>query len=175
MIFQILFYLLFSIIEINCIQNFNDINPIEPGKTQTRNLSYLNKTQLHFSHDNLNSNYNLIVHLFSINCKIEVSDIEPIFSRNDDIVSFVIKKNSINITTFKIAPKMDILDGNYRYDYQNRNCNLIINSIFDNIYTLKYEEKNSTVFYFNKELKKVNILYLIENINDILAFSFIFN
>ena len=177
MIFQILFYLLCLILKINCIQNVNDNDQIEPGKTQTRELSYLKENKFSFIPNYENNNDKLTVHLFSINCKIEVSGIEPIFSHNDDIFSFVIENNSINNTKFNISPKVDTIDGDYRYDYQNRNCHLIINSIFNEEYTLKYEEKESTVFYFNKELNKVNILYTLENINDnsFLTFSFIFN
>ncbi len=182
MIFLLLILLLFLInLTIKCnnnIQkdNFKENNILKPGTSEIRVLNYMKEH--YFSFDK-NSNYDsdLIVNIFSIDCKIKVDNRENI-KFNDDTFSFILEKKQLNDNAnIKITPIKDIIDGESRYNYENRNCRIIINSIFSNSMELNVSKSEPTILFFNESLKKFIIKYEIKNTEEdsFLTFSFIFN
>ena len=181
MVFLLLIFLLFLInLTIKCNNNiqkdiFKENNILKPGTSEIRVLNYMKEHYLSFDK---NSNYDsdLIVNIFSIDCKIKVDNRENI-KFNEDTFSFILEKNQLNDNaTIKITPIKDIIDGESRYNYENRNCRIIINSIFKNSMELIVSKSEPTILFFNESLKKFIIKYEIENIEEsFLTFSFIFN
>ena len=74
---------------------------------------------------------------------------------------------------------MDLINGNYKYNYEKRDCPIIINSGKygkDSKLTMSISEP--TVLYFNEHLNQYNISYKINddsNYDNFVAFSFMFN
>ena len=74
---------------------------------------------------------------------------------------------------------MDIINGKYKYDYELRNCPLVINSgEYKEGNQINIENKKPTIFYFNDYLRQYNILYNIKNLGmneTFVTFYFLFD
>ena len=164
-------------------EEFNSNTILDPGITIKKTINYVDGLSLSF---NNKTDYisDLIVNIVSIDCKITLynSSSVEIITFNEEFFSITIKNDSIKNVTFTINALMDIIDGNLRYDYENRNCDLIINSMFKNSSNepneLFLKESKQTVLLFNENIKEANIIYEIDNNNNdssFLAFLFLFD
>ena len=166
LIFFFISYLKYSIIkclnEFICKSDFslnnfeeNDTLLLDPGKMHKINLT--NDKSIKF---NIEKPSNLYVNIFSIDCKIEIEEIESTII--NDIFSFILNNER---NPFKI---------HLNKDNDSRNCALIINSIYENTKQLEVEEMEPTILYFDKNLDTIKLSYNNQNSNFI-TFSFLFN
>ena len=179
----IIFLFLDILININCLNNCENINIFKNNiKTNSTNYTILevekiiNETindEKIFIFKNENYNNNLLVNFFSINCDIQIFindtyDFEKINNiRNNDSFSIRIKLDEIENTTIKVL----------HLNYDNnpfRTCPLVINTIYEENSTLKYEGNEPTILFFDKYLKEIELSYNYTNYSFV-TFSFIFN
>ena len=175
-----LFPLLFFFFNINFYKiRCSDDNSfiIYPEQIQAFIINYDLISTFTFNNENDN-NDDLIVNFHSINCEFKIIDkpenIEINFSKND-FYSLKIP-NSLNKPTIMIAPIKDIIDGNYKYNYNIRNCPLTINSIFYKNKALTILNKTEpTIFYFDKNIQRYNITYKISDFTEDSFVTFLFS
>ena len=181
----ILFFLKF--LKINCLEDQNRIiiNNLEKEeifnitlqKVQFKNLKY--HQNYRFKIDTVNDT---LLTFYSINCNIEIipNSIKEneisILKKTNDIYSFKIFEG--NRISFQVKPLMDIINGNYKYNYKIRDCPLVINSAqYEEENKLEIDNNDPTVLYFNNELTHYFISYTAKNkSNDnFVVFSFLYN
>ena len=139
-------------------------------------LEYLNNSteiELNWRQDD----YNLIIHILSIDCEIEVDDInknnfEKISYYNYD--AYYLSKHYDNSISLKINPLIPSKKQN-----QNRNYPLIINTIKNSSIFMPYispvlnVKENEPIFlYFNNDFKSINLFYGNSNIKQPIIISF---
>ena len=196
-IYQFLFFL-FYIYYIGAI-NKKDIlnNEVNDSENNNKYFIHLQEVQIKYLKYNQNNEFkvdntdnaenDIFVNFLSINCGIKIkinNNRITLLNQADDSYSFLIdKETSLNDIIFQVEPLMDIIDGNYKYNYDARNCPLIINSGEHNKNNkenkIKMENNEITFFYFNEYLTEYNILYNLNN-SDIdndkfVTFYFLFN
>ena len=141
-IYQFLFFL-FYIYYIGAI-NKKDIlnNEVNDSENNNKYFIHLQEVQIKYLKYNQNNEYkvdntdnaenDIFVNFLSINCGIKIkinNNRITLLNQADDSYSFLIdKETSLNDIIFQVEPLMDIIDGNYKYNYDARNCPLIINS-----------------------------------------------
>ena len=184
LIFLISFFLIYTQCKTEKLDNIllryieedkNNIIEINPETIQTE---FLNNNQAKiFNFSNIaNKSKNLLVHIFSINCEIEIHTNENniIKNINENNDAFLIKINLEKNNNITIKPLINSKNKNIK----NKKCPLIINSIFDNVYELKVEEQNPTIFYFNDQLTNINLFYNLRDFTkdkSFVVFQFLFN
>ena len=121
----------------------------------------------------------LLIHIFPIDCKIQVDIIN---SEEDSVILNTLDNEtySIKISEDKVknSETQINLSLNQNNEYNNiRECPLVINSMYDEERKLKVEEHNPTIFYFDENLKDINLEYSLEDFDDdsYVVFSFLFN
>ena len=149
----------------NNVSILNKAIKLAPEKIETVLINFNNLQEFSFI-DKKSSN--LIVNIFSINCDIQLNNsIDVNIEHRHDNDIFSINLNSNN-NLFSVKP-LNNFNNNYR------NCPLVINSIYINEYILTIEETDPTIFYFDKNLSSIQLLYEIKNEDSFVTFSFAFN
>ena len=183
---NILFVLIFMLLQTNCFNEYNsDLGIpiyidgyngiIEPGLSQTYFIPYQKETNFQF---NISTQDILQINIHGINCNFKLEfEGETINKINLDTYSFIINSNNKNIT---IIPLLDIIDGEYKENYEKKSCPLSINSYLINIEEpkLKIENKEESWLYLNhSNYTLLNILYNIKEVSfdSFAALSFKFN
>ena len=147
------------------------------GIIQEESITLLNSKYISFDDGMLEND--LLIHIFPINCKIKVN-IEnegSILSKNKNLdeesYSFKILKNKLKNSEAKINLSLN----QNSEDLNNRECPLVINSMFDEDHKLTVEEHNPTTFHFDENLQNINLEYSLEDFDDdsYVVFSFLFN
>ena len=160
------------------MDNYTDFT-LEPGKVQMKYLNDTNTKPFIFKDKRI---YNdLLVNFYSLSCNIELtsynSETISKLELNGNGISMRIKSN-FYYSQIIIKEKVNLINGINKYE-NNKNCPLIINTIDINNLSLLVEENDPTILYFGKNfLKKINLLYHIEEIEKIFNFttlSFSFN
>ena len=147
---------------------------IEAGISKTYFLDFNVKKKFIF---NIEKDSLLQINIFTINCNI---DIEPknktIYQMNLNIYSLELDSNKNNIT---VTPLIDIVDGVYKENYEQKHCPLVINSYYilnSTKQKLNIDNKNENFFYFNSSINNdiYNISYNIKKIsnNSFISLSF---
>ena len=164
---------------VNDNNNVNEYN-IRLQEVQIEYLFY-NKTNKLFI-NKIDEMDLVFVNIYSVDCYIEIkvededkNSIKLLNYTDNNCFSF----NIINKTnaSFKVNPLMDLINGNYKYNYENRYCPIIINSgKYGNDSKLEMNISEPTILYFNEHLNQYNISYKINNSDyeNFVAFSFIF-
>ena len=148
---------------------------IDPGLSQTYFIPYQKETNFQF---NISTQDILQINIHGINCNFKLEfEGETINKINLDTYSFIINSNNKNIT---IIPLLDIIDGEYKENYEKKSCPLSINSYLINIEEpkLKIENKEESWLYLNhSNYTLLNILYNIKEVSfdSFAALSFKFN
>ena len=156
-------------------ENNNNIIEITPEEIQTELLNDYESKTLKFSNIKDKSK-NLLVHIFSINCEIEINASENNITKNiyENNDAFLIKINIEKNNSITIKPLKDSKNKNIK----NKTCPLIINSIFEGVYELNVEEQNPSIFYFNDQLTNISLNYNITDFTkdkSFVVFQFLFN
>ena len=123
---------------------------IEPEESNTRNITYLKETNFAF---NINGENDLQINIRSINCNIEIKSPVEIINRVD-FYFYSIKLNSTN-KKISILPIKDKMDGQYKENYEVKDCPLAINSYYitKNIQRkVEIKNKEENIFYLNNFL-----------------------
>ena len=153
---------------------------INPGKMFSKTISYddiilLNPNKIKFV-----DNYYYYIHVFSINCEIEINILSDwsteerkdvvVTKINNNSNTFLIKTES-NEKVIEIKPLNNKLNNN-----KNEECSLVINTLSSD-FNLEVKEENPTIFYFEDGLNQIDLLYSYNNIKDktFIAFQFLFN
>ena len=147
---------------------------IEPEESITRNITYLKETNFAF---NINGENDLQINIRSINCNIEIKSPVEIINRVD-FYFYSIKLNSTN-KKISILPIKDKMDGQYKENYEVKDCPLAINSFYisKNIQRkVEIKNKEENIFYLNNFLPDdiFEMSYYIKNVtnNSFVALSF---
>ena len=160
-------------------QDERDTDSIEiiTGKMQTEFINF--NDSIYFTFDEIDTSKILFIHIFSIDCQIEVELINP-------WLDSIITNNHDNN-----AYSMKIFQNNSEYHYNNiiikalknkineinyRTCPLVINSFF-NGKELEVKEQDPNIFFFDNNLRDIKLFYNLTNIKDksFISFSFLFN
>ena len=142
---------------------------INPGLAQTHFIQYQKDTKFVFNISGEEDKLQINIHAINCNFKIDFQG-ELINKNNLDTYSLIINSTKNNIT---ISPLIDVIDGEYKENYEKKGCPLSINSYFinDNKPTLKIENKEKNIFHLKPSYyKELNILY---NIKEIANDSFV--
>lgn len=130
----------------------------------------------------------LLIHVFSINCQIQVQanisdnliSIENIYNNNDKYLIKIKKKEKTTNELLSIRINLTLIQNNNNFIGAYP---LVINSMnmTNKQYNLSVEEHNQTIFYFNDNLKSINLNYILNKYNkykgddSYFVFSFLFN
>ena len=157
----------------NCTDYVSQAIDIKPNEIQSISLDYEISSPLNFSAVDTPS----LAHINSINCEIEVYFNDSL--KEDENIK-MIKNNEaflVNITAentiIYVRPLNVQNDNNIKY----RNCPIVINNMHKEKLNLNIKEENSTVFYFNENLKVINLSlrnYFNDKSNTFITLSFIF-
>jgi len=179
MLIKFIFLLILGIlINISCIndcENLEIFNSNDNSILEVEKIIYetINDEKIFVFKKNESYNNNLLVNFFSINCDIQIHinntyDFEKINNiRNNDSFSIRIKSDEIENTKIKVL----------HLNYDNnpfRTCPLVINTIYEENSTLKYEGKEPTILFFDDYLKEIELSYNYAK-DSFVTFSFIFN
>ena len=153
---------------------------INPGKMFSKTISYddiilLNPNKIKFV-----DNYYYYIHVFSINCEIEINRLSD--SSTEERKDIVVTKINYNsdayfIQTYSTGEIIEIKPLNNKLNNnKNKECSLVINTLSSD-FNLEVKEENPTIFYFKDGLNHINLLYDYNNIKDktFIAFQFLFN
>ena len=144
---------------------------INPEQIKTFYLSYDHINIFNFDDDSINNDNDndnvdyLIVNIHSINCDIKIGedsskDIKIKYFKND-FYSLEVPSHNVNI---EVIPLMDIIDGNYKYNYKYRKCPVTINTNYSKNDLILLNKSEPTIFYFNENITHYNILYEIQDL-----------
>ena len=143
------------------------------GEIQEEFITFRKPKSINIDDGNLKTD--LLVHIFSINCKIQVDLVNSKDSKllnNLDNESYLIKiiKNDSDI-------QINLSLNQNNEDINNRKCPLVINSMYDKKYKLTVKEHNPTIFFFDENLMEINLKYNLNDFTDdsYVVFSFLFN
>ena len=176
---SILLFLIQLFIRLSCLNINNDIGEsstenepifILPGLSETFFIKYQIETEFVF---NISKHLNLQINIYSINCNFKVNFKGKLLNQlNYDTYSFKINSDSNNIT---IAPIIDVIDGEYKDNYDEKSCPLVINSFLEdeNQQKLQILNKEENYFYLAPEKDNSNLLNILYETNKITADSFI--
>ena len=176
---SILLFLIQLFIRLSCLNINNDIGEsstenepifILPGLSETFFIKYQIETEFVF---NISKHLNLHINIYSINCNFKVNFKGQLLNQlNYDTYSFKINSDSNNIT---IAPIIDVIDGEYKENYDEKSCPLVINSFLEdeNQQKLQILNKEENYFYLAPEKDNSNLLNILYETNKITADSFI--
>jgi hypothetical protein len=95
-------------------------------------LSYKNESVFNFISDDINKD--LIVNIYSINCKIKIDIENPSFDKkvinqmNNDTFSFLINANEINNSKARIKSLINSIDERIEENLKNKTCPIIVTS-----------------------------------------------
>ena len=146
---------------------------IESGYSDTYFISYKSYTIFSFK---IEPQKKIQINIHGINCNFDINFNGKIMNQiNLDTYSIEINSTNNNIT---ITPLIDVINGKYKENYEQKSCPLSINSyiIKDNS-NLKIENKEENIIYFEPlNFNILNILYNIKNvkIDSFVALSFQF-
>ena len=177
------FYIFFIFAQFNFINNISnnlsklkdEENKIEPGISKTYFIESKEETNFIFG---ISGNDNLQINIHGINCNFQLDFMGELINKiNLDTYSIQIKSDNKKIT---IKPLLDVIDGQYKENYQEKFCPISINSflINDQQPKLKIESKENNIFYFdNSKFDLLNISYKIKevSIDSFATLSFQFN
>ena len=187
-------YLLFLLILFKTISSYNNANCIEilteknhfdniyniqeslqdeeifilkPGYSNTYFISYKRDTIINFQTE---SQEKIPINIHGINCNFDINFKGKIINQiNLDTYSLEINSINNNIT---IIPLIDVINGKYKENYEQKSCPLSINSyIIKDKPNLKIENKEENIIYF--EPSNFNILNIIYNIKNVTFDSFV--
>ena len=148
----------------------NDSFYIKSGISLTHFVKYKKNTEFIF---NITSQDQLQINIHSINCNINVDSNGQLLKQiNLNTYSFILDSNH-NSTI--ITPVIDVIDGVYKENYEQKDCPLSINSFLVNkeIPKLKIENKEDNILYLSHENPNSNSLLISYEINNITLDSFI--
>ena len=146
----------------NCIinqkrisENIDEYKLIDPGISKTYFIQYQKNTKFTF---NISDNDILQVNIHAINCNIKL-DIERNLLNKVNLNTYSILLNSKK-KDITITPLVDIIDGQYKENYEAKCCPLSINSylINDNEQKIKIENKEENIFYLNNSLNFIKYI-----------------
>ena len=177
LLFNIIF-ILYLFLLINCRYYNSTKNgeiEIEPEVSKTYFIESKEETNFIF---NISEKDNLQINIHGINCNFQLDFMGELINKiNLDTYSIRIKSDNKKIT---IKPLLDVIDGQYKENYQEKFCPISINSflINDQQPKLKIESKENNIFYFdNSKFDLLNISYKIKevSIDSFATLSFQFN
>ena len=146
----------------------NKIIEIEPGLSETYFIKYKQNTIFNFA---LKAQESLQINIHSINCNFEVSFNGEMLNRfTYDTYSFIINSENSNIT---IKPLIDIIDGQYKKNYEQKSCPLSINSFLINVGQPEIKIKNKEENFLYLDHSKYNSLNISYNIKEVVFDSFV--
>ena len=177
------FYIFFIFAQFNFVNNISnnlsklkdEENKIEPGISKTYFIESKEETNFIFG---ISGNDNLQINIHGINCNFQLDFMGELINKiNLDTYSIQIKSDNKKIT---IKPLLDVIDGQYKENYQEKFCPISINSflINDQQPKLKIKNKENNIFYFdNSKFDLLNISYKIKelSIDSFATLSFQFN
>ena len=179
---NILLLILMVFFKINCYKEYNEISDnlgniynhtLEIGLSQTYSIEFKKSTSFFFKISDDNP-YQINIH--SINCNLDVFFSGEIMNQiNLDTYSLKINKTCNYII---IKPLIDIIDGKEKENYESRKCFLSINSINLTQPTVKIENQDDSIFYFDStDLNLLDISYELKELsnNSFAALSFQLN
>ena len=140
---------------------------IKPCLAKTYFIKYFEITNINFKKTSLNEENDLLqVNIHSINCNIKIPyPLEKLYYINLNTYSIQINWSSESIN---IEPTPDIIDGEYKENYEKKYCYLSINSYFLNNSQQKLviENKDDNFFYLiSSSNNLLNIKYEVKNIS----------
>ena len=146
--------ILFLYNQIICINNYNEISEeseiieIEPGLSQTYFIKYKKETNFKFI---ILDEENIQINIHAINCNFNL-DYNGKIINQIDLDTYSLTMNSIN-NNITITPLIDIIDGKYKENYEQKSCPLLINSFYikKNKSMLKIENKENIPLYFEPQ------------------------
>ena len=162
--------LLFLYNQIICINNYNEISEeseiieIEPGLSQTYFIKYEKETNFKFI---ILDEENIQINIHAINCNFNL-DYNGKIINQIDLDTYSLTMNSLN-NNITITPLIDIIDGKYKENYEQKSCPLLINSFYikKNKSMLKIENKENIPLYFEPQnLELLNIIYEIKEVSN---------
>ena len=189
-IYILILLLLYIIIYVSCqIDNKDEFKlkkdkymdyTLEPGKVQMKFLKDTNRNPFIFKDEGINND--LLVNIYSLSCKIELSSYTSqnisSLKLNGNSISMRIKNDSFQTADIIIKEKVHLINDINKYE-NKKNCPLIINTIDISNLLLLVEENEPTIFYFDENfLEKINLSYQINEITKFvsyIALSFSFN
>ena len=144
---------------------------INPEQIKTFYLSYDHINIFNFDDDSINNDNDndnvdyLIVNIHSINCDIKIGEdsskeIKIKYFKND-FYSLEVPSHNVSL---EVIPLMDIIDGNYKYNYKYRKCPVTINTNYSKNDIKLLNKSEPTIFYFNENITHYNILYEIQDL-----------
>jgi len=161
------------------MDNYMDYT-LEPGKIQMKFIKDTNRNPFIFKDEGINND--LLVNIYSLSCKIELSSYTSqnisSLKLNGNGISMRIKNNSFKTADIIIKEKVHLINDINKYE-NKKNCPLIINTIDVSNLSLLVEENEPTIFYFDENyLEKINLSYQINDITKMISYialSFSFN
>ena len=107
---------------------------------QQFSINYEKESVFKFKLINETIENDLIVNMYSINCKVKIrienesnpNDNIIINQMNDDIFSFRINPKEINVTKIRVIPLLNSADERIKKNYENKTCPLIITNMEEN-------------------------------------------
>ena len=176
---KILFVFLLFFTQIKCLDIHNEKAESniedgtifqEPGISETHFLTYKNETKISFG---VIEQGKLQINIYSINCNFKVDFTGELLNQfHLEAYSFIIDSENRDI---KVIPLIDIIDGEYKENYDKKSCPLIINSFFidGDQPKLKIENKEENYFYLSPKKTNITSLNILYQIKDIYSDSFI--
>ena len=151
----------------------NDNNEsIEPGISKTIFIKYQKETNVIFNTSKEEEEDNLQINIHGINCYFELDFNGSLINQiNLDTYTLIINSNNNQIT---IKPLIDVIEGQYKENYEQKSCPLSINSFFiknDEDPRLKIENKEENWIHLN--FNNYNLLTLIYEIKEVSKDSFL--
>ena len=178
---MLFFNILFIFAKFNFINNIqlkDEEIKVETVETEvSRTYLIKNKEETNFIFD-ISENDNLQINIHGINCNFELDYIGELINKiNLDTYSIRINSDNKNIT---IKTLLDVIDGQYKENYQEKFCPISINSflINDKNPQIRIENKEDNIFYLdNSKYDLLNISYKIKevSIDSFATLSFQFN
>ena len=165
-----LIIIFFIFYQVNCIYNEISVPIVDVdnnitlkiGISKSFSIEFVKPTNITFD---INDDYFYQINIHSINCNFYIySNGEIINQINLDTYSLKIKNESKSII---IKPITDKIEGREKENYELQKCYLSINSFNESEPTIKVENKEETIFYFEyNDSKSLNISYILNEISD---------
>ena len=109
---------------------------IDPGISRTFYLDYLTETNFYFQNNIAHSD--LQINIRSINCKIKATfEGNLIDNINSELYYLFVNTDNISIS---VTPLIDIIDGEYKENYEVKKCPIAINSYIISAISHKHYE-----------------------------------
>ena len=169
------FYYLFIFYQFKFI--IGEAKDIKIGESRTYLIDYKDPTNFNFIFD-LEGQDSVQVNIHGINCNFQLDYTGELINKiNLDTYSIIIESNNNEIT---INPLLDVIDGQFKENYQEKYCPISINSYFINDQSpqIKIENEEDNIFYLdNSKYDLLNISYVIKEVSfdSFATLSFIFS